>query len=412
MSYNRYSRIGQDPLLPAAEVASSGLSTGLWITSFIIVLILGVLGTIGFVGYLYILGNGIFTISGVPPNDDREVTAVGGTGISVVPSIPTHEVTFNNDGVLSNVAGPGISVSNPTGDVTISNTGVLSNIGGTGISVSGATGDVTIDNDGVLTIAVLGSGLSINMPSGAVQLQNTGVTSNIAGAGIAVDMATGDVTISNTGVTSITAGENLLASGSTGDITLDDELVFYTRAVPVNDTNGPQVSYTSTTGLLVTANEGTWYTGENMAFTTVFTPGITPGEDGQGNIGGVGWSTPTTGEYQVHIDCEFEILPSVSITDLFTTRMVGNFGANTLDPNSSGFIPYGCTQNQEISSPNSAIANYKTYSSMTCSIHAGCDGCTVGTSEAFTLHRRVDRVGGGAAITFNSVCRFQFVRSK
>ena len=56
---------------------------------------------------------------------------------------------FSNTGVLSNVAGTGISVSGPTGDVTITNIGVTSATAGTGISISGTggpafTGGVTI----------------------------------------------------------------------------------------------------------------------------------------------------------------------------------------------------------------------------------------------------------------------------
>lgn len=51
---------------------------------------------------------------------------------------------FSNTGVLSNVAGTGISVSSSTGNVTITNTGVTSVTAGTGISVSASTGSVTI----------------------------------------------------------------------------------------------------------------------------------------------------------------------------------------------------------------------------------------------------------------------------
>ena len=50
---------------------------------------------------------------------------------------------ITNTGVLSAVAGTGISVSAATGNVTFGNTGVLSAVAGTGVSVSAGTGDVT-----------------------------------------------------------------------------------------------------------------------------------------------------------------------------------------------------------------------------------------------------------------------------
>lgn len=61
---------------------------------------------------------------------------------------------FSNTGVLSNVAGTGISVSSATGNVTVTNTGVTSVIAGTGISVSGATGAVTISAGASTTVTV------------------------------------------------------------------------------------------------------------------------------------------------------------------------------------------------------------------------------------------------------------------
>ncbi|MDP4236651.1 MAG: hypothetical protein Q8919_09410, partial [Bacteroidota bacterium] len=77
-----------------------------------------------------------------------------GLGISLVSSgaFPNASYTINNTGVLSNVAGAGISVSGATGDVVIDNTGVLSTIAGPGIGVSGPNGDVTISNTGVIQL--------------------------------------------------------------------------------------------------------------------------------------------------------------------------------------------------------------------------------------------------------------------
>lgn len=54
--------------------------------------------------------------------------------------------TFSNTGVLSNIAGTGISVSSATGNVTVTNTGVTSVTAGSGISVSASTGSITISS--------------------------------------------------------------------------------------------------------------------------------------------------------------------------------------------------------------------------------------------------------------------------
>ena len=59
---------------------------------------------------------------------------------------------MNNIGVLSNIAGAGISVSSATGNVTIVNTGVTSIIAGTGVIVSGPNGAVTISSTGTSVI--------------------------------------------------------------------------------------------------------------------------------------------------------------------------------------------------------------------------------------------------------------------
>jgi len=68
------------------------------------------------------------------------VSATAGAGITL------GATSITNSGVLSNVAGTGISVSGATGNVTITNAGVTSAVAGTGISVSGATGAVTVTN--------------------------------------------------------------------------------------------------------------------------------------------------------------------------------------------------------------------------------------------------------------------------
>jgi|2_EtaG_2_1085320.scaffolds.fasta_scaffold01999_11 hypothetical protein len=132
----------------------------------------------------------------------KEWAILGGTGIgtnwtdtSTGSDGDPYDLTITNDGVTSNVAGSGISVSGATGAVTVTNSGVTSNVAGTGISVSGATGAVTVTN--------------------------SGVTSAVAGSGISVSGATGAVTVTNSGVTALSATANeTTVSGSTGSISI------------------------------------------------------------------------------------------------------------------------------------------------------------------------------------------------
>jgi hypothetical protein len=100
-------------------------------------------------------------------------------------------VTWTNSGVLSNVAGTGISVSGATGNVTITNSGVTSNVAGTGISVSGGTGAVTITNSGVTSI-VAGTGVSISGGTGAVTVnvgQAVATSSNVQFNSVGINTA-------------------------------------------------------------------------------------------------------------------------------------------------------------------------------------------------------------------------------
>lgn len=119
-------------------------------------------------------------------------------------------LTFSSDaGTLTNNrvvgAGSGIDISvggSDNGAFTIINSGVISNVAGSGISVSAATGDVTISNTGLLS-ASAGSGIDVSTSAGNVTIANTGVLSLTAGTGIALTNSTGNITVSNTGVTSV-----------------------------------------------------------------------------------------------------------------------------------------------------------------------------------------------------------------
>ncbi len=129
-------------------------------------------------------------------------------------SSASHTLMFQDDTIQNNqlqnnsitvsAGNPGISVSGSPvalgGTVSVSNAGVLSNIAGTGISVSSATGNVIIANSGVT---------SFNSSTGAV----TGVSSVTAGnAGILIGGTAANPTIANAGVLSFNGNVgNILA---------------------------------------------------------------------------------------------------------------------------------------------------------------------------------------------------------
>jgi hypothetical protein len=97
-------------------------------------------------------------------------TVIGGSGITVTNGTGPS-ATIDNDGVNTiGVSGSGITASGTT-TVSLNNTGVLSLVAGAGISVSPSTGAVTVSNQSVADIWALGninigtiSGSSINAP--------------------------------------------------------------------------------------------------------------------------------------------------------------------------------------------------------------------------------------------------------
>ena len=206
--------------------------------------------------------------------------ALGGTGTTSTPSNGQLLIGNGSGYTLATITGTAsqIGVTNAAGSITLTNLGVLSNIAGSGISVSGATGNVTIGNTGTLSITgtanqVLVNGTSGSAVTGAATLtlpQSIATTSSVtfgnvtdsaltansfmypgasgllsstaaatngqlligstgaapvaatltAGSAISVTNAAGSITIANTGVTSAVAGTGITVSGATGAVTI------------------------------------------------------------------------------------------------------------------------------------------------------------------------------------------------
>jgi len=138
-----------------------------------------------------------------------------GTGIDITTNV------ISNTGVLSNVAGTGISVSSSTGNVTVTNTGVTSLTGTTNqVTVSSATGAVTVSLPSSVTI---GGTMTAGTFSGA----GTNLTGTASGLSIGGNAATATSATSATSATNsaqlggIVAANYLYGANGSGSNTLN-----------------------------------------------------------------------------------------------------------------------------------------------------------------------------------------------
>jgi hypothetical protein len=191
---------------------------------------------------------------------------VAGPNISLSPTSGVGEVTITAAGgggggsitQITSAPGSGISVTSGTGPVvSLANTGVLEVTGGTGIRVDpNGPGKFTIVNtqpaSPVLSVTGQGAGINVSPTTGAVIVQNTGVTS-IAGTtgNITASSAAGAVTlnIGSNVLTNITAGNSGITVAGTGN----------TRSISaavVGLTAGAGIDLTNTSGNFTVKNTG------------------------------------------------------------------------------------------------------------------------------------------------------------
>ena len=175
-------------------------------------------------------------------------TFTGNLGIAVTANSTLGTVDITNTGVLSIIAGTGVTIDQANGNVTISSTGGGGNGGGTvtsvGVAAASATrltvsgspivssGTITMDlattgvTSGTYTYPTLsvdnyGRILSIANAASVGTVTEVGIT---PGAGIQVTgspvTSSGTMTITNTGVTRLNAGSGISLSGSNGNVTI------------------------------------------------------------------------------------------------------------------------------------------------------------------------------------------------
>jgi hypothetical protein len=175
-------------------------------------------------------------------------TFTGNLGIAVTANSTLGTVDITNTGVLSIIAGTGVTIDQANGNVTISSTGGGGNGGGTVTSVGVATASATrltvsgspIVSSGTITIDLATTGvasgtytyptvtvdsygrvLGISNAASVGTVTSVGVT---PGTGIQVTgspvTSSGTMTITNTGVTRLNAGSGISLSGSNGNVTI------------------------------------------------------------------------------------------------------------------------------------------------------------------------------------------------
>jgi hypothetical protein len=177
-------------------------------------------------------------------------TFIGSPGIGISTNPSTGNVEIENTGVVSIIAGTGISLSSSNGNVVISSSGG-SNAGGTVTSVALSSETLTISDSPIVSSGTINVELPY-IPTGPAfaageyvaptltvdnygritEIANTvsiGTVTSVAitatGDGLQITnspiTSSGTIEIENTGVTAITAGNNISISNSTGNVTID-----------------------------------------------------------------------------------------------------------------------------------------------------------------------------------------------
>ena len=175
-------------------------------------------------------------------------TFTGNTGIGTTANASTGVVDITNTGVVSILAGTGITLSGPNGHVTISSTGG----GGSGVtSVGITTSTLQVTNTPIVSAGNINVNLPVLSPSvsgiytaptitldaygritAAVSSASSGTVTSVGvtpGDGIQVTgtnpiTTSGTINIINTGVTRVSAGTGIAVSGANGNVTISTTL--------------------------------------------------------------------------------------------------------------------------------------------------------------------------------------------
>jgi len=201
-------------------------------------------------------------------------------------------------------------------------------------------------------------------------------------------------------------GIEVVPSVGTNSITHKNELVRDTR-LSTGLPQSPTIWYFHDTGLV--AAENVWFMGNGAAtYYPFFMPGVLPGQDGQGNVGGTVWTIPAVGYYSVAVSCLQHVTP-ITPGDFISFELSMSLGATGTDP-TTGQRPSGADQTVYLSAGNPTESF--SYVSSTANFHAGCPGCIFTIGQQLTLHFRTNHAGAGPAVSTEVSCNLEVSRHK
>ena len=307
--------------------------------------------------------NNVKTISGVQPHVNGEVSVLAGTAMSETTDDATSQVVLNNAGVWNVTVLHNLTVNGPTGALVLDNTGVRDAYAGLNISISG-TYYKTFDNTGVRE-ATAGAGISVT-GTYYKTISNTGVLSlTCTGAGMnCTGGTTGNVAIGTSAILTV----NGLTPDSNGDTTLSGyyglivdngpgphgNQVWHelTRrnALPPYDPDNSVLEYVA---LILNVSANTWRQHITPGFNPTFIPGLFPGDGGAGNVGGMAWQPVYEGLYTLNIMLEY----SINIDPQSHQSVTGVVCFDCVDENPfNGFVPIaGGVQSQDVNTGTNAV---------------------------------------------------------
>lgn len=296
-------------------------------------------------------------------------------GTIVVGTSAINFTQLSGPGVYS--AGTGIDISSNI----ISNTGVLSNVAGTGISVSGATGNVTITNTGV-TSAVAGSNISVSGATGAVTFSVTGTVPSAALAANITGGVAGDIAYQTAASTTA-----FLTAGTSSQVLVSGSTPAWSSAPAIAGTNFTGTGASFTAGAATLAANSSQLNG--LASATTATATTVAARDGSGNLFAVNFNQSSAnsenpGVSQVLVtNGSDNFLRKAAISHL-TSALSG-----TAPINISGTAAFASSLNGTALSTSNAWAATQTFASSTAVGSSGQSGTlqALGTTAVMSFHR-------------------------